>query len=158
MRIDGAGAGPQWPERARGAGKPATTEGAPAPETTAQPDPLPPESPPAHGVRRLLEAGHFDGKSNESMLAERFGVVITPPIDPAVDAPPIDEAPAIEDTPPSDQAPSEEPPVVDSPVDDAPPIEEPPSASIPEPIVDTNLTEELIDALVEGSSEEPAAA
>ena len=174
MRITGAGAGPQWPERARGAGKPTADEGAPTPGATGKPegagkpDTTPPAGPPAHGVRRLLEAGHFEGKSNELMLAERFGVELnlaappadetTDPVDaPAGDTPPVD--PPVTDPPADTTDPVvTDPPVIDPPADTTPPVVEPPVDPIVDPTISTDLTGQLLDALTNDTTGTPAAA
>lgn len=134
MQLHGLGAGPRGPQNLpqQAANRPQASQpiGQSSPVT-----PLEGSGPPAHGVRRLLEAGHFaQGSSAYTAHAAKFGV----PAYVLAAETPIDELP-------TDETSVEEVPVVEVPVED--PIIEAPI--IEQIVVEAPTLDELIAPLPE---------
>ena len=180
MQVQGVGAGPRGPHGGpppqAAAHRPQRSQ---APAPTGGPDaisvtPLQATHPPAHGVRRLMEAGHFaEGSSAYTAHAAKFG---PPPSALATDTP-ADELPT-GDTP-LEQPATTEPTLLDLDTllmeqliaeQEAPPTlletlthpaEEEPPAPLPELMIDTTEDtqtplEEIVES-IEEISEAPSA-
>lgn len=94
MSVHGVGAAaahrPQFTQTAQRGNRPAapqtSTEG--AGDTTV--GPTSGHNPPAHGVRRLMAEGHFDGKNSYGPLVAKFGLPPEPPVDPTDEMAPLE--------------------------------------------------------------------
>ena len=94
MSVHGVGAAaahpPQFTQNTQRGNRPA------APQTTTEGDgttsvgPSSSHQPPAHGVRGLIEAGHFDGKNSYEHLVAKFGDP-RPPASALEETAPVDE-------------------------------------------------------------------
>ena len=153
MQVHGAGAGPRGPQNLpqQAANRPQGSQpgGQSSPVT-----PLEGSAPPAHGVRRLLEAGHFaQGSSAYTAHAAKFGV----PAYALAAETPIDELPTDETSVgevPVVEVPLESPvveaPIIEQIVIEAPTLDEliaplPTEPTAPKLLdIDTLLMEQLI--------------
>jgi len=128
LQVHGAGAGPRGPQNLpqQAANRPQGSQpgGQSSPVT-----PLEGSAPPAHGVRRLLEAGHFaQGSSAYTAHAAKFGV----PAYALAAETPIDELP-------TDETSVGEVPVVEVPLES--PVVEVPLES---PVVEAPIIEQIV--------------